>query len=105
MNQPPLRRRRRQGDTPDREKPDVMPDTSPPTTNIEPKSSDEAGESDRPLLKPDTDTVERIRSELTEDRYHDRLNESEYWDETHHWGGDNEESVSSDYWHFLGRYE
>ena len=62
-----------------------------------------SGEANR-QLKLNADTVERIRSELIEDRYHDQLSESEYWDETHNWGAATE-SVSDDYWHFLGRYE
>ena len=48
--------------------------------------------------------IDRIRTELLEDNYHTKLVEPEYWDESHNWS-DGDESVSDDYWHFLGRYE
>ena len=48
--------------------------------------------------------IDRIRTELLEDRYHEKLVEPHYWDETHNWT-DEGELVSTDYWHFLGRYE
>ncbi len=47
--------------------------------------------------------INEIGSELADDR-RSELIESNYWDETHNWGSDNE-SASEDYWHFLGRYE
>ena len=49
-------------------------------------------------------TIDRIRSEIQEDEYHCLLNEPDYFNDTHDWA-DNHESVSSDYWHFLGSYE
>ena len=47
--------------------------------------------------------IDQIKAELLEERS-SGLIESEYWDETHSWGMD-EEEVSDEYWHFLGRYE
>ena len=47
--------------------------------------------------------INEISAELTDDR-RSELVESNYWDETHNWGSDNE-AVSDDYWHFVGRYE
>ncbi len=50
-----------------------------------------------------TSEVDQIRAELVEERG-SALWESNYWDETHSWGSDDEEA-SDEYWHFLGRYE
>ena len=50
-----------------------------------------------------TSEVDQIRAELVEERS-STLWESDYWDETHSWGSDDEEE-SDEYWHFLGRYE
>ena len=47
--------------------------------------------------------LDEIRAELREER-NSALVESNYWDETHNWGSD-EEEASDEYWHFLGRYE
>ena len=47
--------------------------------------------------------LDEIRAELGEER-HSGLLESNYWDETHSWGSD-EEEASDEYWHFVGRYE
>ena len=47
--------------------------------------------------------LDEISSELREER-NSALLESDYWDETHSWGSDDEEE-SDEYWHFLGRYE
>ena len=47
--------------------------------------------------------LDEISSELGEER-NSALVESNYWDETHSWGSD-EEEASDEYWHFLGRYE
>ena len=47
--------------------------------------------------------IDEISSELIEDR-RSGIVEFNYWDESHNWGSDNE-VVSDDYWHFLGRYE
>ena len=47
--------------------------------------------------------LDEISSELREER-NSALLESNYWDETHSWGSDDEEE-SDEYWHFLGRYE
>ena len=48
--------------------------------------------------------ISSIRAEFLEDAYHDKLSESDFSDDTHDWGGDRQ-NHSSDYWHFLGRYE
>ena len=48
--------------------------------------------------------VDRIRSEIQDEEHHSLLDEPNYSDDTHDWS-DNYELVSSDYWHFLGRYE
>ena len=45
-----------------------------------------------------------IGTEINENNYHSQLDEPEYSNDTHDWC-DNFESASSDYWHFLGRYE
>ena len=50
-----------------------------------------------------TSEVDQIKAELVEERS-SALLESNYWDETHSWGSDDEEG-SDEYWHFLGRYE
>ena len=47
--------------------------------------------------------IDEIRGELVEEERSDLL-ESDYWDETHSWGAD-EEEASDEYWHFVGRYE
>lgn len=50
-----------------------------------------------------TNNIDQIRSELNEEQ-RSTLVESDYWDETHSWGADNE-IESDDYWHFVGRFE
>ena len=50
-----------------------------------------------------TKGIDQIRSELEEEQ-RSALVESDYWDETHSWGADND-LESDDYWHFLGKYE
>ena len=47
--------------------------------------------------------VDEIKAELVEEKQ-SALLESDYWDETHSWGSDDDEA-SDEYWHFLGRYE
>ncbi len=47
--------------------------------------------------------IDQMRAELAEERCSAYL-ESDYWDETHDWGSLISEA-SSEYWHFLGRYE
>lgn len=49
-----------------------------------------------------TSAIDQIRAELFEERYAPSV-EPEYQDESHNWL--DTETVSSDYWHFLGRYE
>ena len=50
-----------------------------------------------------SNSIDQIRSELDEE-LRSTLVESDYWDETHSWGADNEVE-SDDYWHFVGRFE
>ena len=50
-----------------------------------------------------TSEIDQIRAELVFERG-SALLESDYWDESHSWGSDEEEE-SDEYWHFLGRYE
>ena len=50
-----------------------------------------------------TKGIDQIRSELDEENF-SALVESDYWDESHSWGADNE-LESDDYWHFVGRFE
>lgn len=47
--------------------------------------------------------IDEIYSEFGEERRSGLL-ESDYWDETHSWGSD-DEVESDEYWHFVGRYE
>ena len=51
-----------------------------------------------------TNDINAIRAEFQEDTYYLHLAESDYDDDTHDWGGDSQHH-SSDYWHFLGKYE
>ena len=67
-------------------------------------------ESEEEITRPVTEGIvvmrrdlDEIRAELREER-NSALVESNYWDETHSWGSD-EEEASDEYWHFLGRYE
>lgn len=66
-----------------------------------------------PLLQPpltsspsaiDKNDINTIRAELREDTYHSLLAESDFTDDTHDLGGDSQ-SLSSDYWHFVGSFE
>lgn len=48
--------------------------------------------------------LDSIRSELEEDSFYVDFTESDYSDDTHNWE-DSSQSISDEYWHFLGRYE
>ena len=48
--------------------------------------------------------INTIRAEMIEDTYHSELAESDFSDDTHDWGGDSQ-SLSNDYWHFVGSFE
>jgi hypothetical protein len=50
------------------------------------------------------DDLDPIRTELLNDFHHQNFAESDYWDESHNWS-DDADSVSDEYWHFLGLYE
>lgn len=113
MNQPIRRRRRRRvGDS------DPLNFSLISGTEIQAESSTEPTDNELkndhpPSNIPQTSvdstttkqmTIDRIRSEINEDNYYSQLNEPDYSNDTHDWS-DNFESASSDYWHFLGRYE
>ena len=49
-------------------------------------------------------SINSIRSELLDDFYHSDLTQSDYSNDTHDWDGEGE-TISDDYWHFLGRFE
>ena len=51
-----------------------------------------------------TNDINSIRAEFIEDTYHCELNESDFSDDTHDWG-DDDQSASVDYWHFVGSFE
>ena len=70
-------------------------------TEEEKSEVSEQGKKKRQLVM--TSEIDQIRAELVEERG-SALLESDYWDETHSWGSDDEEE-SDEYWHFLGRYE
>ena len=103
----PIRRRRRRRIT-DSSQSDVLPSepTATETSSTKTSSDDSSSNIPQPLDHEATHqlTIDRIRSEIQEDEYHCLFDEPDFSDDTHDWG-DNEESVSSDYWHFLGSYE
>lgn len=69
------------------------PDSSPVTPQVDISSS------------PASDgSINSIRSELLDDFYHSDLTQSDYSNDTHDWHGEGE-TISDDYWHFLGRFE
>ena len=112
MNQPIRRQRRRRTDSEESDL-DLISRTKPSTTPAEPtdtQSQHDDPPSTTPQINVDSNTsthqaiIDRIRSEINEDNYHSLLSESDYSDDTHDWG-EIGELVSSDYWHFLGRYE
>lgn len=70
-------------------------------TEEEKSEVSEQGKKKRQLVM--TSEVDQIRAELVEEKGSELL-ESDYWDESHSWGSDDEEE-SDEYWHFLGRYE
>ena len=51
-----------------------------------------------------TNDINSIRAEFLEDTYHSKFSESDFSDDTHDWGG-NSQSLSDDYWHFVGSFE
>ena len=52
----------------------------------------------------DKQSINSIRAELLEDKYHSDLAESDYSNDTHDWGEHGFE-YSDEYWNFLGRFE
>ena len=107
MNEPIIRRRRRrQGDSQEVDISSVNIETSVPT-NTETEIDNTSSNIPQPNVEHQTNnqnTVDRIHSEIQDEEYHSLLDEPNYSDDTHDWGN-NYELVSSDYWHFLGRYE
>lgn len=101
------RRRTRSISSPGEQKPIL---TSPEqqeknTPNFHTESQEATKEADNPQLEDPslTNSIDQIRSEIYEE-LRSTLVESDYWDETHSWGADNEVE-SDDYWHFVGRFE
>ena len=94
----PRRRRRRRVDDEDTiisAAPSIEPATDEVSVGVE---------ANTPAANSKLAIIDRIRTELLEDNYHSQFVDPEYWDESHSWTNDGE-LVSSDYWHFLGRYE
>jgi hypothetical protein len=60
------------------------------------------------MIAPDISTENQTSPLLlnisNNDFHHHHFSESEYWDESHNWS-DDADSVSDEYWHFLGLYE
>ena len=86
----------------------ILPTPKPqekPTPNPLSESPEVTKEASNPqLVNPSlTNNIDQIRSEIDEE-LRSTLVESDYWDETHSWGADNEVE-SDDYWHFVGRFE
>lgn len=112
MNQPIRRRRRRRlGDSSESDfsiTPTELLDTPVESTDTQSQHDDPPENTPQVNVDSNTSThqaiIDRIRSEINEDNYHSLLSESDYSDDTHDWG-EIGELVSSDYWHFLGRYE
>ena len=101
------RRRTRLTSSPDQQM-SILPTPEPPeknTPNPLSESTEATKEADNPqLVNPSlTNSIDQIRSEIDEE-LRSTLVESDYWDETHSWGADNEVE-SDDYWHFVGRFE
>ncbi len=86
----------------------ILPTSEPQEKNI-PNAHTESPEATKEAPNPQlensslTNNIDQIRSELYEE-LRSTLVESDYWDETHSWGADNEVE-SDDYWHFVGRFE
>ena len=76
-------------------------------TNVQMEQQEETNLASNTAQKVDnfslTNGIDQIRTELDEENF-SALVESDYWDESHSWGADNE-LESDDYWHFLGKYE
>jgi hypothetical protein len=85
-----------------------LPNPTESTASSIQQDSDDAP-SPQPLIAnsystDSTNDINTIRTELLEDLYHANLAESDYSDDTHDWGWDSQ-TLSDDYWHFLGKYE
>ena len=112
MSEPTLRRRRTR--LTDRSEIDIPPVKPAETEALLSTSSDTQIQSDHVSsstpqipVEPETNhqtTIDRIRSSIKDEEYYYQLDEPDYSDESHNWGNDYE-LTSSDYWHFLGRYE
>lgn len=111
MNEPITRRRRktRQTDSLNIDTPaTVSTKTSMPSPAESTSKNDNTPDSiSQVAVEPETNyqiTIDCIRSELQDSEYYYELDDPEYSDNSHDWS-DNYDSISSDYWHFLGRYE
>lgn len=108
MSEPIRRRRRRRiSDSSDRDFDLISRTKSSPS--IDTQTSEDNTPSNVPQVTIDREAtrqmvIDRIRSEIIEDEYHCLFDEPDFSDDSHNWG-DNLESTSSDYWHFLGRFE
>ena len=75
------------------------------STELESKNIDsEQLSSSKFVPVKDYNRLDSIRSELEEDSSYVDFTESDYSDDTHNWE-DSSQSISDEYWHFLGRYE
>ena len=102
-------RRRRTRSTSSPDQPELILPTPQPQEKPTPKPLSESTEATKKASSLQlvnlslTNPIDQIRSEIHEE-LRSNLVESNYWDETHSWGADNE-IESDDYWHFVGRFE
>jgi hypothetical protein len=108
MTQPRRRLRRRNTDNDNDAFIDSLTEFSPTPQNIDQPQVVSSPPPAIATLPPPTqivnDDLDPIRTELLNDFHHQNFSESDYWDESHNWS-DDEDSVSDEYWHFLGQYE
>lgn len=71
---------------------------------IEPLPQDTLPDPTAIATKIANDDLDPIRTELLNDFHHQNFCEPDYWDESHNWSDDND-SLSDEYWHFLGSFE
>jgi hypothetical protein len=109
MTQPRRRVRRRNTDNDNDALIDSPTESFPTSQDFDPQpqvvsSSPPAIATLPPPTQIVNDDLDPIRTELLNDFHHQNFSESDYWDESHNWS-DDEDSVSDEYWHFLGLYE
>jgi|GEM_PF-3329144 len=92
---------------PDNESPDFLNLTESTEHSTE-SNSDDASSFQSQITSSSSNVgsnnINSIRAELREDNYHSMFADSDFSDDTHDWGGDNQD-ISDDYWHFLGLFE